>query len=117
MQRIYKIVYAGTGPSSADLVGLHLQETTDGFELIDPPRRILAQANFINSALEPLLTFHITNFKTSNWTLHVDSVSPLEMSGTWSNTRESESDSDSWTASGTGLGAPGDDEARAASAK
>ena len=116
MQRSYKIVHAGHKKSSPDLVGLEIQATPDGFELVDPHGRTLGQSKLLNSAFEPLFTFVVTNFKHCDWVIQVTSVSDINMSGAWNNTRDPEDESDSWTAEGTGLGTSADGDARAASA-
>jgi hypothetical protein len=106
---------------SQDLLGLLIAVTDQAYFLIDPRYMldepiILAHA----SKKEKLPYFHFDNFKESPWTLTIDpaSVTPDKISGTWSNKETGPAmDDDTWVATGSGIGVPDGDEARAASAK
>jgi hypothetical protein len=121
MPRTYTITEAGGKPDSGDLVGLMIEEFDHGFQLVDPQNgRQLSPSHRVNIAGAPLYTFELKNFKGWDWTLSVELASIKEMHGQWTNTNNKSPDqeSDSWTASGIGAGTePGEDEARAASAK
>lgn len=115
----YTINHAGTQHDSLDLVGLEIEQTADGFELV-APRRVLSKVSLINLDGMALMKFHVKDFAGHNWTLFVDSASPSEMKGRWCNGEDcrpgSTADADSWTASGSGTGDTGDDKAQSASA-
>jgi hypothetical protein len=115
----YTIEKAGHKPDSHDLLGLEIEETPDGFALV-APRRELSHVSLINLHGKPIMKFHVKDFHGSDWTLFVDQLSSSEMQGTWCNGKDcvpgSTAEADSWTASGSGTGEPGDDEAQSASA-
>jgi len=119
MPKTYNIVAAGDKKDSHDLTGLQIEETDEGYELV-VPRRVLAKAAYSSHPGGPLFQFKFDDFHRWNWTLSVLQASESEMSGVWGNTNREEGPSqegDSWTATGTTTGDPGEDEARAASAK
>jgi len=114
MPRLFTIHHAGNKTTSKDLIGLQIHQTDDGFEVIEPPRRKLANSKLINVADAPLLSFTFKH-KREDWTLNVLSVSEIEMKGKWTNGFEQESDN--WTATGSGAGEEtGKEDARSASA-
>ena len=117
MQRIFTITHAGDKPDSGHLVGLEIQQTDDGFKLVDPPHKELAESKLVNVAGAPLLTFNVEKYHGQNWTIDVDGASATGMHGTWNNKFGIAMENDSWTASGTGTGESGDREKRAASAR
>jgi hypothetical protein len=114
MPRKYKITNAGNQSDSPDLVDCYIEEKKDGdgYELV-AKRLVLATTN----STTPPFTFSFNNYEGWNWNVTVDAISPSQMSGVWNNTDNPEAEGDSWTAAGTTTGDPGDDEARAASAK
>ena len=115
MSRKYKITNAGNQTDSTDLVDCHIEEKRDGsgYELV-AKRVVLATTN----GTTPPFTFSFDNYDGWNWTVTVDQITPSGMSGSWSNNDNDLSDQiDTWTASGTGTGEPGEEEAQAASAK
>ena len=119
MFKKYTIQKAGNKHDSGDLLGLEIEQTDDGYILVSP-RRELSQVSLVNLDGKALMKFHVVDFQGHDWTLFVDDASPLEMSGRWCNGKDcrpgSTADADSWTASGSGTGDPGDDEAKSASA-
>ena len=120
MSNKFTIFNAGKKPDSADLIGLEIEETDDGYLLV-APRRELAHVRLVNMHGKPIMKFHVKKFQGSDWTLAVDTATASEMTGTWCNgfdcvPGESE-EADSWTASGAGTGDPGDEESHAAYAK
>lgn len=119
MAQKFSIFDAGSKRDSHDLVGLEIEQTEDGYELV-VPRRVLAKSSLFSMDKKPLISFHFKDFHGFDWTLNVDSATPSRMSGSWHNNDPHDTDpaeeSDSWTAAGTGT-STGDDEAHAASAK
>lgn len=119
MFNVFKITYAGVNRDGHDLLGLLVAETTQGYFLVDP-EYMLEKPRIMSTSLKingrPHFNFP---FKERSWTLHIDSVSPTEISGTWFYPGIDYDVEDNWTAtsSGGGTGVPDDDEARAASAK
>ena len=120
MSRKYTIDKAGEKPDSHDIEGLAIEETADGFELV-VPRQVLAKASLINTEPgKPMITFKFSGYKGWDWTVKVDGISATRMHGTWKNNDKHNvgptNEEDSWTATGTGTGEPGDEDAKAASA-
>lgn len=119
MSTKYTINHAGNKHDSSDLVGLEIEQTQDAFVLVSP-RRELSQVSLVRISGEPIMKFHVKDFAGHNWTLFVDEASPSEMRGRWCNGDDcspgSTAEADSWTASGSGTGDTGDDEAQSASA-
>jgi hypothetical protein len=127
MFKVFKITSAGRKPSSPDLMGLLIAQTSDGIFLIDPEQgpqevpRVLADA-LMGTSGPPFAQFKM-HFKFLHWTIDVNQPTlPDELSGTWQNKQtlkhDAPDDEDNWTAkgTGTGTGTGDDDEARAASA-
>ena len=115
--RRYTINNAGSRPDSPDLVGCQIvQNDNNTYDFIAPREGVLAST--LNN---PPIEFTFPNFKGWDWIIRVTSVTPTTMTGVWSNDDPNDvspaDESDSWTASGTGVGEPDEDEARAASAK
>ena len=119
MGRRYTINNAGSRRDSADLVGCQIVQRDD-----ENVYDFLAKSGggVLASSLNTVpVSFTFSNYMGWNWVVVVWSTSATQMSGTWSNNDPNDvspaEESDSWTASGTGVGEPGEDEARAASAK
>jgi len=115
--RRYTIHNAGSRPDSHDLVGCQIaQNDNNTYDFIAPGQGVVAST--LNT---PPIQFTFANFKGWDWNIRVRSSTPTIMTGVWSNNDPNNvspaDDGDSWTASGTGVGEPGEDEARAASAK
>ena len=119
MAQKFRIFEAGDKRDSFDLLGLEIEQTEEGYQLVSP-RRVLATAALFGIDKKPLLKFHFENFNGFTWTVDVDHADASVMKGRWTNNDKedpgSPDEADSWTASGTGTEA-GDDEAYAASAK
>jgi hypothetical protein len=119
MSSKYTIHHAGFKSDSHDLLGLEIEQTADGFVLV-APRRELSAVSLVNLHGKPIMKFHVKDFQGLDWTIFVDQMSPSEMKGTWCNGKDclpgATAEADSWTASGSGAGEPGDDEAQSASA-
>jgi len=104
MTQKFTIFDAGDKRDSFDLLGLEIEETADGYQLVQP-RRVLATASMFSMDKKPLLRFHFNNFNGFTWTVDVDSVDGSQMTGTWKNSDNdpgTPEEADSWTASGTG---------------
>ena len=118
MAQKFSIFEAGDKRDSFDLIGLEIEQTEDGYQLVQP-RRVLATASLVSMDKKPLLSFHFKNFNGFTWTVDVDSVDASRMKGSWKNSDKTDpstpEEGDSWTASGTGTEA--DEESYAASAK
>lgn len=118
MAQKFNIFEAGDKRDSFDLIGLEIEQTAEGYQLVSP-RRVLATASMFSMDKKPLLRFHFDNFNGFTWTVDVDHADALQMSGSWKNNDKNDPGSadegDSWTASGTGTEA--DEEAYGASAK
>lgn len=118
MTQKFIIFDAGDKRDSFDLLGLEIEQTEEGYQLVSP-RRVLATASLFSMDKKPLLRFHFKNFNGYTWTVDVDSMDASQMTGSWKNSDKGELDpaleADSWTASGTGTDA--DEEAYSASAK
>ena len=120
MSKKFQIFEAGDKTDSHDLVGLEIEETADGYQLV-VPRQVLATASLVRvEPGKPLLTFRFRNYKGWDWEVKVDSSSEERMQGTWKNNDDKHvnptEEGDSWTASGTGAD-PTDADARAAYGK
>jgi hypothetical protein len=119
MLKVFKIMKAGEKPESPDLVGLLIAQTAEGYYLVAPGTscdapKVLAHSILLQIPKKPLIMFHF-HYLDTKWTLSVDQASEFEMNGTWQTPEgEAPQDEDSWTASGSGVGVPGEDEARAA---
>ena len=127
MFNVYKITDAGNAPSSQDLIGLLIIQTSDGTFLVDSEQRPKEAPRVLANALigitgPPFAQFKM-HFKDFHWTIAVDVPgSPAELKGLWTNKKHPDQvrpdDDDTWVAkgTGTGTGTGDDDEARAASA-
>jgi hypothetical protein len=120
-----KINGAGNRRDSWQLLGLEIEQTETGFELVSP-RRVLATAQLVN--LDPtnekpvIISFDVKNYQGWDWKIDVLNDVGDKMSGSWRNNDffspdvSAADESDNWTATGTGAD-PDKDETKAASAK
>src|ERR1041384_2306045 len=108
------------GPSQGqDLLGLLVIQSDRGLGLVDPEPslklpRVLSTA-LINLNRPPVGSFGHFHLDHLPFTLVIDTVNTKEIHGTWFpglESNEGEVD-DTWTATSTGIGAGGDDEALA----
>lgn len=107
-EKIFKITNAGGKRDSADIKGLEIVETDDGFELVQP-HVVLAKSTPGPAGV--LARFKLENFKGFKWAVDIERASASTMSGKWTNDDpDPEKESDVWVASGTGT--TPDDEAR-----
>ena len=116
MPKKYKITNAGSQTDSPDLVDCHIEENAagTGYELV-AKRFVLATS----TTLTPPFTFTFQNYEGWNWNVTVTSITASSMGGNWTNNDGPpiRAEGDSWTASGSGTGGDGDEEAKSAAAK
>jgi hypothetical protein len=129
---VFKISNAGSKRDSPDLLGLEIEQTEEGYQLV-APRRVLATTKLVNmhpTPGNPMMTFHIPRYVGWDWHINITGIDSTteKMNGNWHNNDKKTpmQEADIWVATGSGAGeeepgdqgaggkGKGDDEARAA---